>query len=344
MERVGSRIALAFILAGSSIGIIAAQGPQVWPREVLERFPTLQRMVQAFTSLRFAGVREVEVRVAGERRRHTEIVLRDGPRQRVEFGADSPLAGRIVVETPAGRREFDPAANEIRVTPGRQSELIAGLRRTFAEAAAGRLTIRREDGGQVAGIRTERYTFLDRDGNPVQRLWVDPRTGMLLKRELIDPVGTVLGSFEYTRITFEPRFRGSDFRIVRRGARIVTPQAQLERIARRLGVPLATLPPSAGVELAEVRVIEGAGRRAVMQIFTSEEGRISLFQLPSGSVDEFRLERLAGEGTSTYRWSWEGAVLVLIGNAPRARLEALARSVMRVGRSESPPGPLRHNR
>jgi len=169
--------------------------------------------------------------------------------------------------------------------------------------------------------------FEDPKGNPVQRLWIDAETGMLLKRELFDPVGSRMGYFEFKRINYRPTFTPDDFEIVRKGARLVTLDDQIRIMSRRLGIPPVRIPDSDDLHLESVRPLELGSTRAMMQTYTGERGRVTLYHV-AGSIDPQRLRRLAGDSNlQVYSWEDNGRTLALVGDIPASELERLSRTI-----------------
>lgn len=301
-------------------------GPNSIP-QILERHPVLKRMIEAQNRLRYSGVRVVEMRFGPDRQQNTEIILRNGPLQRTEFTADSPNAGQIIVENAQRRRHFFPASNEVQELPPRRDEVQSRMRILLREIADGNLRVRIEPGGEVAGRRTQLAHFEDPKGNPVQRMWIDPETGMLLKRELFDAVGSRVGYFEFKRINYRPTFSPDDFEIARKGARVVTLDDQIRVLSRRLGIPPLRLPDTDDLRLESVRPLELGSARAMMQTYSGDRGRVTLYHVDA-TIDPQRLRRLAGTSNlGVYSWQDGDRTLALIGDLPASELERLARTV-----------------
>lgn len=331
---LSGRLTAAAVAAGLLLSSAHAQprrgpvgGGVGQPARIFERFPILRKMIDAEPRLRFTGSRIVETKIGAERLRNTEIIVRDGMLQRTEFTSDSPNAGQIIVENGRKRRHFFPATNEIQVLPARREEMIGRFRMMFKQIADGAMNIKSAGGEEIAGRRTQELSFQDRAGNTVQRLWIDNETGMLLKRELFDPVGTRIGFFEFTRINFSPKISREDFEIRRKGAVEVTPDDQVLRLAKRLGLPPSRIPANEPYDLEIVRPLDLGGTRGFMQTYFGERGRVSLYQI-DGDIDPRRLTRLAGgSNLNTHSWHVGPRTFVLVGDVPQAELERLARLV-----------------
>jgi len=287
----------------------------------------LRKMLQSQPTLRFSGTRVVEFRNGPDRVRNTEIVLKDGERQRIEFSPDSPNAGQIIVENGRERRQYDPQKNEIQVLRPRREEMIGRLGMLARQIREGGLRFRIDAGGEIAGVATKQMILTDPEGNVVHRMWIDPATGMLLKREILDPVGTRIGFFEFTKVNFNPRFSPDDFRILRRGAKVVTLDDLVGRIAKKLGFSPLRIPASEPYELEDVRPVDLGPRKGMMQMYSGAKGRFSFYQV-TGEIDQRRLERLAGGPRfDVYSWRSGERTLILVGDVGRSELERLSKTI-----------------
>ena len=274
--------------------------------------------------LSYSGTRIVEFRVGAELKRHVEIVRRDGDRSRIEFPRDSEYAGQVIIEDGDNRRQFLPDTNEILVLPARREEAFERLRAMVESVRSGQLMLLAAPGGVLAGFRTEMVSVKDHDGNLVQRLWVDPRSGMILKREMFDRVGTRVGYFEFMTAQLNPRFRPEEFQMQRRGAQEISPEMQLRRLARAAGLPLKLIPAQHGFRLESVRVMRMAGEPVLVQSYVGRNARLSLFTL-KGHVDPARIRRLAQGDFRIHVWSDKDTTFALAGDLSPEQLAALAR-------------------
>lgn len=312
---------VACLLAASMALAQSPQRPQV---AAVQLFQKAQRAAETLT---YVGVREVEFRVEGNRVRNIEIITADGGRSRTEYGVGSAWAGQVVIERDGRRYHFFPQTNEIHVLPPRRDESRQRLMRMMDGGPRGGLRMTLAPGTDVAGRPTTLLTLKDREGNSLQRLWVDRETALPLRRELVGPLGDVVGRFEFTRVNFRPRIDPADFEWQRRGATVLNLRDLLRRAARQAGVRPYRLPPDGAFRLEAVRVIrlpEGAG---LAQTYFGPAGRVTLFQVP-GPVDPERLQRLAGAGLNVHVWTEGTATLALVGDVDAGVLRRLAERVL----------------
>lgn len=288
--------------------------------------PILRQMVAASKTLRYSGTRTVEFKQGADREGHTEFVRRDGPRTRIEFPKGSPLSGQIIVENERERMQFFPQLNEIHVMPPRREEATMRLGQLLRDLGPG-ASIKVKPSEEIAGLATSMVSIADAAGNVIQRLWINPRTGLLLKRELLDAVGTLVGSFEFTQVNLSPDFKPEDFRITRQGARIMRPRDLLRKFAGQAGVTAYSLPDGDEVQLEEVRLIRIEDSPVLVQTFQAPGGTVSLF-ITSSNVDAQRFSRMARmERFNVCVWDIDGRRLALIGSQPEAQLRRFSRQV-----------------
>lgn len=324
LRRVGL-IGLCVAIAGC---VVAQRrpGPPPPPPGPGMRPDLLRKLIESQARLRYAGTRVVELGAGPMRRAHREIVLRAGPLMRTEFPPGSEAAGQIIVENGQVRRHFFPDLDEIRIMPARREEALERLNGLFRQVQERRAQLRTRPGGQVAGYRTLLLEFLDPRENPIQRLWIEPEHGMVLKRELFDPAGGRIGYFEFTEVNFNPLIREGDFEINRRGAKIVTLDQYLERLARRLSLRPIRVPPNSGFQLFQVRSLKLAGVDAIEMSFEGPAASFSVF-LVRGEVDAARLQNALDPSMSCRVWRDGDQTVALIGHAPREAWERIARMI-----------------
>jgi negative regulator of sigma E activity len=320
MTRISVLAAVGFVL----VSVADAQAPMKLTQQ--QEVPSvLRRAVENAPNQRYVGTRVMEFRRDGQLQRHTEIITRSGPRTRIEFPEGSSFSGQIIVETEDERRHFFPDRNEIRVLQPRREEAFGRLVKMIE--SSDRFRFSTEAGQSVAGVSTEQVVVRDRAGNLLQRIFIEPRTGALLKRQMYDAVGTHVGGFEFTKINLDPRIRSEVFRIHRRGATILRPLDILRKTASEKDFGFAFLPASAGYVLDMSRVSRIEGEDVLMQFYTGSNGRVTLFQLKS-SVSKDRLERYSRGDVKVHSWTSRGETFVLVGQQDLSNLQRLARLVV----------------
>ncbi len=285
--------------------------------------PILLRAIQASDTIRFTGRRTVTVLKDGQPDRHEEIVMRDGPQLRIEFPREGSYAGQVIVEDGNERRHYIPRTNEVRVLPTRREE---GLQRLRGLARNGGVTT--EGGDRIAGYATTVLVVRDAAGNPLQRLAIEPESGMVLSRQVYDATGVQVGGFTFTRVDLNPGpFAPSLFRIARKGARISTPWDRLRQLARKNGYVAVGLPESTGFRLEGASLDPRTAPSGVLaQNYSGPGGRLSLYALRA-AVDPATLRKQGGKRLHSLSWVDEGVTYVLLGPQDDATLARLRSTV-----------------
>ena len=248
--------------------------------------------------------------------------MRDGPRVRIEFPRDGVYAGQVVVEDASQRRHFLPRTNEVRVLPPRREE---GLQRLRGLVRSGRVST--EPGDRIAGLATVELVVRDADANVLQRLAIEPKSGMVLSRRVYDATGVQVGGFMFTQVDLDPEpFDPALFRIERKGVKTTTPEDTLRRLAKRGGYGTALLPESTGFRLDAAKLAKLAGGQVLVQTYVGPGGRLSLYQLRA-AVSPERLRRQGGRKLNALSWTEGGVTFVLLGPQPDATLARLKSSL-----------------
>lgn len=288
--------------------------------------PILRRMLTSSRTARYVGQRVVEFKNGLERARHVELVLRDGPRTRTEFPDESPFKGQVIVENGRQRLHYFPDKNEIRILPQRGDETARRLMHSLGRARREGHRIVINEGGSVAGHQTQLAAVVDGKGNAVQRLWIEPRSGVLLRRELLDRSGNRHGFFEFQRISFTPTIGPKEFEIDRKGAIIVTLADMARRQAKQLGLSFVLLPPDSGYRLDSVRIMRPEEKPVLAMAYGSPDGRFTLFQM-KGPLSQSKLRSTPREGLTTYSWTVGEETFLLVGDLPIAKLQQITQQL-----------------
>lgn len=287
--------------------------------------PLVQKSIKANHTAKYSGERTVEFKKGPDRISHVEYVLKNGVKTRIEFPDDSEYRGQIIVDDGHQRMHYFPDRNEIDVEPAHVHE-TRPENRMAPEGAHVHPQLSRavSDGGIIAGWQTQLVTVTDPRGNVLQKMWIEPSSGVVLKRQLFDEVGTQVGYYEFTKINFRPTFADGDFRIDRKGAVVVTPVMQAHRLAVKLGFSDAIVPASTGFVLENAREIHPDNKDVLAQTYVGDEGRFTVFQL-RGEVNQDRLNRLAQGRLSTYTWKKGNEAFAILGNLTPDKLRQIAR-------------------
>jgi outer membrane lipoprotein-sorting protein len=283
--------------------------------------PALKQALGAIGRLHYSGTRVIEAKVGANRQSHTEYVVTDGVSSRIEFPKDSPLAGQVIVENGVERRQFFPGRNELQVGPAQRDEAIQRLIKLVENRA---INVSETSGGNYAGMPTELVSIADRMGNVKQKLWIEARSGMILRREIYDKAGALQASLEFTQANLNPVIRRDEFRLDPKGANVVTPERRLDEIIRRQGYQDVRIPAGTPYRLEGARMQKIGEQQVLVQQYAGNGHRITLYQLKV-AVDPSRLGKLERTDLQIYFWQSKGSSFVLMGDLSDAELKDLGR-------------------
>ncbi len=317
MNKAFAGIGLMLVMTALSSAQDSGKGrrPEL-PTELKESFERAK-------TIRFSGTRTVTVVRAGKVETHNEYVTKDGSNLRIEFATGSPYSGQIIIETDKNRRHYFPDKNEIREYPSFSKKQFEGFRSFSRGSKPGSMHFDTSTGGVIAGLRCTKYQLSDASNNPVAQVYIEPRSGMTVKRVIFDQTGNIAGSYEFVSLTLDPRIQPGAFKIFRKGATVIRPSDDLRKEAKELGIPALALPKASGYLLESVYVRDVKGSKVLVQSYGSDESRITVFMTKSilNASDLRRSNR--GELVSYLR-TLNGITIVLMGDQPEERLRTLS--------------------
>lgn len=287
--------------------------------------PLLKRALENGPKLRYSGTRTVEFKRGSERKTHTEYIWKDGPRLRITFPADSEFSGQIIVEDENSREHFFPGKNEIEVMAPRREETLTRMLGFMAMPGSPAPKFITGEPETVASIRCTPIALCDAKGNAFARFWIEPRSGMVLRRELYDPAGSVVGSLNFTSISFRFRPRSSDFELPMpiAGATRLTPEMLARRLMREKGMLEVFLPSDEGYKLEGSRLLGSREKPTLMLFYRGPKGHLTMHQV-EGNVDLSRLRGMAGRDLKVYAWQAKGRTFALMGELTEDELKRMA--------------------
>lgn len=296
------------ILAAAIAPVIAcAQRPD---RNALDDIPEIVvKAMRAAIGLKYSGERILEFREGPNRFRNREVVIKDGQNLRIEY-VEGPSKGQIVVEKSGRRSHYFPDRNEIHTFPTRREEVVQRLVASIRMAKRGRGKVETGPGESIAGYRTEKVTVTTEQGSPITVIWIEPRSGMILKRELFDGGGTRIGYYEFTRLRINPRISPDDFELRVPGAKVLSPTELTLRLMKDSGFERMFLTESENLKLQGSRV-HGDGKVLALY-YQTPEGVISFMQSKQ-ELDPGKLKRGGPVPHNVYTWTSGGRTYVLIG-------------------------------
>lgn len=279
----------------------------------------VKKALKAQRYLRFQGRRVVTIRREGVNSSFEDLVWQDGKSTRVEYPPGSTRAGQIIVDANGERRHYFPSEGEIEIARSKGSGLPSGNVGALSRRAGARFVI----GGteMIAGVGCQVVEAEGPNGAGL-RLWIDPVSGMVLRRETYDLSGNLVAGFEFTQIEIGASMSPATFTLDVPNARIVTSNERIERIGRKHGFEPLRLPESSPFNLDGGRVMKTAGREAFVQMYSGPGGRFSLFRV-RGEVDPQELQRKA-KGFRSLTWTRNGETLALVGDVDESTLRTVA--------------------
>lgn len=337
-----------FILTGvGGALLILAASAQNPGRERGGDFPThplLEQVRKAGSSIKLAGVREVVlVRANGGPSKFRERVLQDGAKVRIEYSAGGPFEGQIIVDNGVVQHHYVPEKNEIRERPsfgqpwmmfGRRpsgggpprGERPSGDRRLPAGQGWVTSIVKEPQSQKVAGITTSVLSFTGRDKRVFSRMWIEPKRSVVLKSQVYDPAGKVVGGFQYIAVKFDPVIPASAFVLNIPGAKKIQLEDEAEKAFKETKLPYFGFEKGSGWKLTSVRKMSGERLKFVALTYSRDGRRVTLFITPEG-VDRNRLEQMGGDRTKVYIWKDDGVNLVLMGGMEEGVLKQLSRLI-----------------
>lgn len=282
-------------------------------------------MKQAFGAakkLRYSGTRRIQMQFGPDLVQHTENVMKDGMRTRISFPDEGSFRGQIIVENERVRRHFFPDRNQIEEMPPRREEHLMRFMK-MGKGSRNAPEFKVENGEEIAGIDTKRVEISGANGAVFMRMWIDPKSGLVLKRVMYNREGKPQATAEFTKVEFNPRFRRGDFELNVRGAKVITPRDKLAELVSKGGFQNVGLSPKDPLQLESARIQRIENVPALVQVYVNKNGRVSLFQVKA-AIDPNRLQRFGrGERLQSYSWQRGGTSYVLLSELPEAELRAI---------------------
>jgi outer membrane lipoprotein-sorting protein len=289
--------------------------------QTADRPELLNKVLVASKKLRYSGIRKVHMKFGPDVVQHTEYILKDGTKTRIWFPEGGSFRGQIIVENDTERRHYFPDRNQIEVMPPRREEYFMRLGRM----GGGRFEVKYlvEPGEAIAGVDTKRVSMVGKENQPFLRMWIDPATGLVLKRVVYGRDGNPQATSEFVKVDFRPSFKRSDFELSVRGAKVVTPRDRLQEMVQRGGFQNVSFSPKDPYKLESVRIQRIENVSALVQVYVKSDGRVSLYQVKA-AVDPNRLKPRGRDRASTYSWTRGETSFILVGDLPQTKLREIA--------------------
>lgn len=275
---------------------------------------------KAASSVSYAAVRRVTFRTPGGTRTFDEQIMRAGGKIYISYPSNSEFADQKIYEQNGKRYTYNKSSNEMRVAPvrGGYAEVVDLLKKADKDKA---LDV--EKGDAIAGRQTYYIEIpSSRDRGASHRIWVDKYKFVILKRSFGMRSDDETGGFEFTVIDYSKRIPREKLNLPR-GAKLITVQDDVRRLAKELGLKSMMLTKSGKLELVSAGQMEFRGKKILRQFYTDGEKKLSLFVMKE-TTDKIDFR---GDRVKTYQWNSGGMTLVLIGDYTDSELKRLSQSV-----------------
>ncbi len=280
--------------------------------------PILARLIAAANTVTMEGIRDVTF-VQEKKPNRREHVYYDRGNVRIEQVGG---AGEIMIEGPKGRFNYLPQRHEIYQGQGRG----LGAQIAFLGGIGGKLMVDESPGGAVAGFGTRLIQIKNAQGKLLQRIWAENNSSAILKREGYDAKGNVRLAYAFSEVLLGGSMPASLFEPNFPGAKLITPEDELKRIAKNLKLPPFMLDPSTGFTLYGAGKLKAGDTNILKEFYGNGKLRLSLFVLAK-SVNDQAISGLTGKNLSSFVFQKDGCSIVLVGNIDPNTLRQLAESV-----------------
>lgn len=168
----------------------------------------LQQAYSATNNLDYIGTVTTSISYCGRDFRGKSLVRHKGSGERIEY-LSGPTTGAVIITKDGETRTYRPHTGQALVsqTGGRQAGRggLELLIKNYNASVVG--------GGRVAGRPVDIVSLTPKHkGNPSKRLWIDRRTGVILKSEDRSTSGRVRSAMEFTQIDYGVRITDGIFR------------------------------------------------------------------------------------------------------------------------------------
>jgi outer membrane lipoprotein-sorting protein len=258
------------------------------PARHIDAVAALRQAYASDRNLTYEGSVTTTVFCGGKERQTQSFVRHKGSAERIDYPS-SPVRGAVVVNTEHETRAYRPDMKQVAISyASKERQDTSGL-----DLIIKSYSISGKEDGEVAGRAVNLITMEPKHySGPVKRLWIDRKTGVILKSEDICTSGRLRSSMEFSRISYSAKVADEVFaNPVKVDASWTTDRGEPEMaradVEKVLGVPLATprhLP--GGFVLDSIRLYTCkccGGHKAAHLRYTDGLNSVSIFETPSDS-------------------------------------------------------------
>lgn len=321
--------------------VVALGGPTAGAAEPTAR-EWLERMTEALATRDYDGL---FIHTAGQQSETMRIVHRVDKGRSVERLVSLDGNGREIVRTPGEVHLYMPDRRVVLVEP-RQDEgsLLKALPAPSPQLDS-LYTLELRHGHRLLGREVRVVDVRPRDEYRYgYRLWLDQKTAMPLRSEVVDGSGATVEAILFTRLEIDEPIDPKDLQPV-----VDTTGFQWIRAGRRAGSRV-TEPPAAGwlprkmppgFRLVVSRSQPVPGSPIPMQhlIFSDGFASVSVFIEPASEKGPAPPETATVGSANAFSTQKSGHVVTAVGEVPAATVRDIATSLVPV-EAASPPGPI----
>lgn len=288
----------------------------------------LEQVLKSNQSLRCRGIRVVVFRFVRDgkpgTRKFSELIVRDGDKNRTEYIGEGRGSGQIAVDDGKWRLEYVPEQNVINkmlsLTKQNNERLDILMKSSRSDYG-----VSVKEGGRVADYPTLLITMKNEQGFE-HKLWVERRGKAILKREFNGPDPNRGVSYEFQQFRYLRSTDPSDFMIDKPGAKVIEPIDRLNSAAAKYGMSPRRIVGGEFV-LSDASGFDFDGTKVVRSTYGDGKKVLTLVQV-LGDIDESRLSR-GDSRLNSHVWTDGGYKFALIGDFPKDELKRLSGLVRR---------------
>ncbi|MBL8473558.1 MAG: MucB/RseB C-terminal domain-containing protein [Rhodocyclaceae bacterium] len=282
----------------------------------------LTRAFAAAQKLDYSGVFSYQSGAREETSSVLHAMDGDSARERLEVLDGSP---REILRSPGEVRCVLPLSHTIIIERGRVRKSFPALLPESVTMLQESYTLRLAERARIAGMDSQSVELVPRDPYRYGRkVWLDSKSGLLLKAKLIDERGETIETFAFKQLRLG---QVSDPEQLKSRYDATSPDWKIQSVeAVDMESGAATWSFRNAVpgfrQVAVMRRQAGGGGNAAHVVFSDGMAAVSVFIEPSGSVDTAGGTKRVG-ATQVYRRVTGGDMVTLVGDVPLLTLQRL---------------------
>ncbi len=276
---------LRFIVALGIILALIAGLKLLVPTRVADASAILKQSCAGFDKLDYSGTVTSTVSYCGHKIITRSTVRHKGKDERIEY-LSGPVRGVVIINTGKENRIYQPNTGKIII-----SQTVDSTRHDLVSLLNNYKAIKTAD-GSVAGRKVNIISLESKHNGPARKLWIDRKTGIILKSEEYSTDGRLRSRTEFTKISYAPQHIEAvnklpdtvEAKWTREELDIPSSLAEVEKtVGIRTTLP-AYMPGGYSLESASVyNCVCGCGNKAIHLRYTDGLNSISIYETPGSS-------------------------------------------------------------